>query len=404
MKNYLLFVRHNWPLLGFGFTCVFCGNFGQSFFLGAYGAALKNELYLSSQAYGSLYSAATLCSAGMLFGFGVLIDRWPIRKFFLFVIAGLIAASLAMSSVQNAWHLFAALLLVRMFGQGLFPHTGNTTMARYFDENRGKALSLSTSAVPVGEIVLPLMLLFVMSHYGWRASWWIIAASLPIIVLPTCFYLLKKTGAQIKSNFSKSKNSIGDGRKLLFFDRRFWFAVPTLWASPFFLTAIFIHQDFLLSEKQWSVEWMASCFVFYGFVHWFAMLYAGILVDRFGAVKLLRFYSLPLVFALFAIANLEGDWVLPLVMILLGFCAGAAGPVIGSLWAEVYGTENIGGVRSAAGTTFVLSTSISPIVFGWLIDIDVSLKLIFNISALVLLVGLVLLRFSYRLAQMPALK
>ena len=82
-------------------------------------------------------------------------------------------------------------------------------------------------------------------------------------------------------------------------------------------------------------------------------------------------------------------------MILLGTTIGAAGPIIGSMWAEVYGTEILGGVRSAVGAMMVLSTSLSPYFLGWLIDLGVTLQTLFNGLAGFFIVSCGLLKFSY---------
>src|SRR5690606_40098761 len=68
---------------------------------------------------------------------------------------GLTAACLVLGAVQSVALLFIGFFLVRLCGQGLLPHTAQTTMARYFDDHRGKALSISASGVPLGEVVLP---------------------------------------------------------------------------------------------------------------------------------------------------------------------------------------------------------------------------------------------------------
>lgn len=397
MSNYWIFIRTQWPLLLFGFLCVFWGNFGQSFFIGWYGDSIKQSLGLSAQQYGMTYSLATLGSAFSLMWVGAWIDRWPLERFILMVSAGLLLACLLLSFSANIWWLALAFYCVRLFGQGLFPHAGVTTMARHFEANRGKAISLAVSGVSVGEVVLPVIAVFLIQNIGWRQSWWVIALATPVLFLPLSRYLLRKAQWQ-DAHLSVSQDAQGksaNGRLLLLTDRRFWFAAPTLLAMPFSLTAIFIHQDFILAQKQWSFEWMATCFVIYGVVHWLSSLGFGVLVDRFGALVMLRVLNLPLIAALFLTANVDGIWVAPAFMALLGVGIGATGPVTGALWAEVYGSAVIGGVRSAAGSIMVLSTSISPVLVGWFIDHNYSLAVMFNGFALSYCAALVLLLFSY---------
>ena len=45
--------------------------------------------------------------------------------------------------------------MLRFFGQGAMTHAGETTMARYFGKNRGKALSVATLGGMIGVMFLP---------------------------------------------------------------------------------------------------------------------------------------------------------------------------------------------------------------------------------------------------------
>lgn len=396
MREYWAFIRSQWALLLFGFLCVFWGNFGQSFFIGWYGQAFKQSLGISAQQYGMTYSLATLASAACLMWLGGLIDRWRLSKFVLLISIGLAFSCFLLSFAASLWMLALALFGIRLFGQGLFPHTGVTTMARYFEAHRGKAISLAVTGVSIGEVVLPLAAVFLINSIGWQQSWRLVALATPLLLLPLAYLLLRKANWQdthLQVEHSQSQSS--SGRSLLLKDQRFWFAAPTLLAMPFCLTAIFIHQDFILLQKRWSLDWMAMCFVLYGVMHWLSSIAFGVLVDKYSAKALLRVFTVPLLAALFLLANVEGDWVALAFMALLGIGIGGSGPVGGALWAEVYGAAVIGEVRSAAGAMMVFSTSVSPVLVGWLVDQGYSVAEIFNALAVVFSAALLLLRFSY---------
>lgn len=401
MRNYVAFIRADWPILLFGFLCVFWGNLGQSFFLGWYGEAIKTSLDISARDYGFIYSLATLFGAISIMWLGGLIDRWPLARFATFVAAGLLCACVVLYFSSTPWLLFAGLFLVRLFGQGLMPHAGLTSMARHFTANRGKALSLASSGVSLGEVVLPMLAVFLLARTTWQHSWVWMALSIPLIFLPVAHVLLRRSSWSDSHIFRSEASEHSEptqvsGRAVLLTDRRFWMAAPILMATPTMLTAIFIHQDFVLSQKQWSWEWMATCFVVYGVVHWLSSMVFGFLVDRFSATVLLRVYNLPLLAALLLVANVDGVWVAMVMMLLLGTAIGAAGPVIGALWAEVYGTELLGGVRSMSGSLILVSTAISPTLFGWFIDHGISLSAMFNAAAGVFVCGWCALLWSYR--------
>lgn len=400
MGTYWKLIRTQWPLLLFGFMCVFWGNFGQSFLIGWFSEPIKKDLALSAQQYGSIYSVATLLSAASMLYVGGWIDRWPLKKFVVWVSIGLFCACVALALAFNVVILFIGFYLVRLFGQGLLPHTGMTSMAKFFIADRGKAISVASSAVSVGEIILPIVVILLFQFFNWQQSWLFIAISVIVIFLPGVLFTLKRadwvTQFHEPAQSSSRANNSQSGRKILFSDLRYWCAAPTILSVPFVLTAVFIHQDFIVSNQGWNRQLLAWSFIVYGAVHWVASLVFGVLVDRFSAVRILPFFSIPLILALFFLAYFDGSWVAIVMMIFFGVAIGASGPVIGSLWAEIYGTEQLGGVRSSAGAVVVLATAISPILIGWLIDMNISGEKIFLAMAICLIALLVPLRWSYR--------
>lgn len=405
MSNYLGFIRQNWPLLGFGFIAVFWGNFGQSFFIAWFGADIQRSLGLSAGTYGAAYSAATLASAAAVVWLGGLVDRIPLRTYVLAVSLGLCIATTLLSQSQGLLSLLLGFFLLRLFGQALLPHTGITTMARFFKSNRGKALSVAMTGVPAGEIVLPIIAVALVAWLGWQATFLIISASVMLLLVPVLLFFLHRGlplgGREVggppaeKNDPVPSASSRHPGRLDVLADYRFWLALPALMASPFMITGIFIHQNFLVESKGWTMSWLATCFVLYGVVHWLSSLTSGVLVDRFRATRLLPLLQLPMLAALLVVAYFPGWWSAPLMMALLGVAAGGSPPVTGSMWPEIYGTGNLGAIRSMNMAIMVTATAISPVLFGYFIDLGVSVTSLFSLSALYVALAFILILFSY---------
>ena len=59
-----------------------------------------------------------------------------------------------------------------------------------------------------------------------------------------------------------------------------------------------------------------------------------------------------------------------------GISTGARASIVGALWAELYGVEKIGGVRSVAQSFMVLSTAAAPGPLGKLLDDGVTFETI----------------------------
>ena len=86
------------------------------------------------------------------------------------------------------------------------------------------------------------------------------------------------------------------------------------------------------------------------------------------------------------IASTDSIYAFPLFMILVGASTGSATIVISALWAELYGIGYLGSIRSMCFSMVVLSTSISPVLIGFLLDIGVTLEVQFIIFAAYILV------------------
>jgi MFS family permease len=167
---YRFFLTHP-RILSFGILLTLFSSFGQTFLISLFVPRLLETFSLNTAQFGSLYAAATLASAASLPFFGRLIDRVPLQRFSLAVGVGLVLSCLAMSLAPNVPILFVAILGLRLTGQGLLSLTASTTMARRFEHGRGRALSLSGLGYPLGEGLLPLLVVVLAHAADWRLSW-----------------------------------------------------------------------------------------------------------------------------------------------------------------------------------------------------------------------------------------
>lgn len=405
---YLSVIRQYWPMLSFGLVTVFFGNFGQSFFISWYGASIQDQMGLSAAAYGSAYAGATLVSGMLIFFAGALIDKVPLRLFLTVAAAGLTVAALLMWRVNSYASLLLAIFLLRFCGQGLMPHTAMTTMGRYFSDNRGKATSIASNGVPLGEMILPALAVALIAAVGWQNSWLIIAICIPALYLPVAHGLLTRAGPgetdkRARASDPGATEVPADGsRRTVLKDRRFWLALPLILTPPFIVTGLFIQQGTILADKSWSSALFATAFIVYGGVHWLSSFISGALVDRFSAVALLRFLGLPFVIGMFLGAALDGPWAAFIMMAVLGTGIGMMGPISNSLWAEMYGTRHLGSIRALLTSTMIVSTSASPFLLGLAIDAGVSGSQLLVLMGTYALLASVLALFSYRIQRSPA--
>lgn len=105
----------------------------------------------------------------------------------------------------------------------------------------------------------------------------------------------------------------------------------------------------------------------YGSLYSGATLLSALLLLRLGSLA--DTWSLPRVTSLAVLALAVGC----LCMILLGITQGFASTAAGAVWAERYGVLHLGAIRSLVQAIMVVSTAIAPVLFGFLLDLHISL-------------------------------
>lgn len=360
--------------MSFGLLLTLFSSFGQTFLISVFVPQFLTTFALDTAQFGTLYAAATLASAACLPYFGRLLDRVPLRRFTLAVGLGLALSCLALALAPNVVVLFAALLGLRLTGQGLLTLTASTTMARLFVSGRGRALSLSGLGYPLGEGIFPLGVVFLVHGVGWRLSWTILGAVIVLVLLPAIAWLLREVPAN--SGPAPDDHLGPPGNFALLRDGRFYALLPGNLFLPLVLTALFLYQMPLAESRGWTTQMMATGFIGFAGARMVASLLIGPWIDRYGALCLFPFILLPLCAGLVILALGSAPWVALLYLTLAGVSQGIAGPTMTSLWAEIYGVESLGATKGTVATVGVFATALGPVLLGGLLKVGVSFSLI----------------------------
>ena len=193
-EGYVRFALANRRFLAFGFLMALGSSFGQTYFIGVFGPGLRAEFGLSHGDWGLVFMAGTLASAAVLPWTGRLIDRLDLRVFTAAAFVGLAAACFLTAIAGHVAVLVIAIFGLRQFGQGLMTHTSGASMVRYFDANRGKAISLASVGFSAGQTVLPFAAVAVIAVAGWRSTYAAMGVFLLVAALPVALWLLKVHG------------------------------------------------------------------------------------------------------------------------------------------------------------------------------------------------------------------
>lgn len=293
----------------------------------------------------------------------------------------------AMGYVSEVWQLY---LLYVLFGigfsaSGVLPAT--TLIARWFDKNRAKALSIASTGLSIGGVILtPISASMVASQGIAGASPWM-GFLYFIGVIPLCLFVLRSAPSDIGlqpdgSKLEKDDPTTVDG---ITFDeairgRYFWMlGIAYLFVMLAQVGAI-AHQYGIVSEYFVGRD-AAMAIAVLPLFSIFGRFAGGILIDQFSAprftIVMMFFQSLSL--ALIALADSGG-------MLLLGFAL--FGLTVGNLLmlqplliAEVYGLVNYSRIYAWSNLLTMLGVAGGPALMGYLTVIEDSYRLPFLAAA-----------------------
>jgi len=388
-------------LLLFGFMFSFFSSFGQTYFVAVFGGELRQAFGLSHGMFGGIYSGATLISGFLMVRVGGLMDILPLRRYALAATVGLAIANLALALSAGVVGLALAFFLLRLFGQGMMTHTAVTAMARSFEKARGRAVAFATLGHPAGQAVFPALGVIMMDQFGWRSAWILGAAVCAFFVVPVATVLLRN-GVGNPAAAPAQRNTFMIWRFLA--RREIALAMPALMTPAFVGTAVFFHQVLIAEVKGWTTTDFAGAFVVFSASTIAAMALYGVLVDRYSARRMARYFLVPSTIGCFVLAATQSVWALYAYMVLSALTFGAMATVTSSLFAEVYGSAQLGSIRATTMAAGVVSSALSPVLFGVGYDAGIALNVLLGAMGFMSLLasGLLLLSGLTSATQAPA--
>ena len=190
---------------------------------------------------------------------------------------------------------------MRFSGQGLMSHTSTTTISRFFEKSRGKALSTIWFGLSSAEFILPVFVTYFFVIYSWRTVWQgiaiIIILFLPIVIFNTIRSV--KLESREKDQNPKINLKIKSWRRVeVIKDFRFYIVSLNMLAMPWVATGVFVYQSFITESKMWSIYSIPKAFMVYSITSIVTLFFSGFLVDKFTSRKLIPLMNIPLLFAM----------------------------------------------------------------------------------------------------------
>jgi FSR family fosmidomycin resistance protein-like MFS transporter len=285
---------------------------------------------------------------------GYFADLHRKRKALLIMGFVLYVIGIASLGLAPAYWVFFLLCLVIGIGASTYHPQSANFLSKYFRGNQGKAQGIHGIGGSLGFVLAPLTVGFLVDHFGWRKSSFLLV--LPgIFIIPLIWKLLEEPEARGNRGFTRNLPSA-----LLLLS--VVYGLDSMVHSGFttFLPTFYVEKGATLSHAGI----LTSCMFIAGLI---AQPIGGILFDKFGGrfVFLTSFGFL----TLFTFAFLNAQGILAIIFsICVGFFTLSLFPVGMAFAAELTKGEKIGTTVGLVFGSAQIFSSFSPMLVGRLAD------------------------------------
>ena len=359
-------------MLGVGVMLMVATGPGQSAGVSVFVDRFIDDLGLSRSEVSAAYLVGTLTGALALPVVGRFIDRFGLRTMAVGVIGAFVAVLCGMSAVTGFVTLTIGFAGIRGLGQGSLSLIASTTVAVWFDRRRGTAMGLLSALGGAGLSLVPLLATVFIGAWGWRSTWFALAAIVAVMALPPAMLVLRDprfgrdAHVPVDPPHGLVRHLPADAWTTPEILRHpaFWAMLLSSATSGMLATALIFHQVDLLGAKGLSEGQAAAVFVPQTLAGIAGALVIGRLSDRVAPRHLL-------VVGLVLLASPTVLWfaVSPgVTAVVYGAAIGVGGSSIrtieGTSLPRWYGIASIGEIRGIVGTTGVAASAVGPVALS----------------------------------------
>ncbi len=341
-------------------------NYTQSFFVGP----VTQEFGWDAGQFFLSYTVLMLAGIFTAPLVGSLIEKWGARPL---AILGLVGHSLGyvLLSFNTGslllWYL--SFFLLAVLAAGSLPITWTKVINGWFVENRGKAIGIVMSGTGIGAFLLPPIVEFVISNYGWRMGYRAIGVGGLIFSLPFVIALFRERPdysdpASPEQNAEPTLNwgdTVGEAIR----GRRFWILGAVLFLTAFVIVGLLSNFERILSAEGLTRGSISGLAAILGLTVIVGRLLIGALVDRFWAPGVaVLFFTLPII-GLILLLGVEITFTsAAFIAIAIGLAAGAELDLLAYLTSRYFGTAHYGAIFGRVFVFFTVGAGIAPPIFG----------------------------------------
>ncbi len=304
---------------------------------------------------------------------GRLVDRFGSRKVLLpsLVVFAVLLASIPVLANQ-LWILFLLFLLIGSLAAGANALPYLRSISAWFDRRRGLAIGIAMGGSGMGFVYVPPMVQHMIDTYGWRSGYFMLAAVALIIAVPLVYFVLREapSAKEIEDSDELQQGAISE-RSVSSIPLVLLLKRPLLWQLflifcllSFCLYGVLSHLVPMLSDRGMTSGKAALVMSTLGISIVVARVVIGYFIDRFFAPFVAAICFLVSAIGVSLLATGAIDTLAFVAAVFIGISMGAEMDMLAFLTGRYFGVENFGQVYGILFTSFLIGTSIGPVVYG----------------------------------------
>ncbi|MCD6295124.1 MAG: MFS transporter [Deltaproteobacteria bacterium] len=329
---------------------------------------------------------------------GRLSDKYEPR-FIVVVSALLVALGYALCFRINApWQLYTYFGVLVGTGMGAAFVVPVATVTKWFTHNRGLALGIVASGVGVGQMILPPLMRYMITEFGWRTTFAIVGMMVCVVGIPAALLLRNSLHNTVYPTRGKVRGDKTKSDGIAKFQSN-WSVTGAIKTSSFyFLLFIFISISFgvviITSHLAAHVEDIgfdplraAFVLTLIGIGGIFGRILIGKACDKIGSNIMLTSCEIVQALLLFSLIQAESLWAFYVIATLFGLTYGGAVPALVMRISEFFGVSSSGAIFGTLIFGATAGAAIGAPFAGYIYDVTGNYAIAFLTGGIVLTVG-----------------
>ncbi len=375
---------------------------------GVFITPIANELGWNRAVISGAMSTATLLSGFLGIGAGRLSDKFGPKKIVLICNLFFSLGIFSMSRIHTIWQLYLFYGIISAIGFSSAIAPMQSTVIRWFIKKRGLMISIFLMGLTGGSLFMPPIADWLITLYGWRDAYVIIALT-DFSVVTLAAILLKRDPAEmglqpygsgdIKRNTLNSHYMEGHTLKEAIRTSQFWLLCCFFFCIAFAMLTIMTHIVPHAVDVGLSSTLAAIVLSAIGGTATAALIPVGTLVDRIGvknvAIALTSLLAISLLFV-----SLIGNavWSLFVFAVVFGIAFSSLDILLSMLSSNLFGLTSLGAIIGFVNAMLQFGGASGPFIAGIIFDASGSYRDAFLVCmclCIIALVVIILLRTRY---------